>query len=68
VTDEIQEGEEILVKVIEVDGDRIRLSRKAVLREKRGEAGAPESAPPPPRSDERSRAGGGRPHPHRRPR
>jgi polyribonucleotide nucleotidyltransferase len=37
VTDEIQEGEEILVKVIEVDGDRIRLSRKAVLREKRGE-------------------------------
>jgi polyribonucleotide nucleotidyltransferase len=66
VTDEIQEGEEILVKVIEVDGDRIRLSRKAVLREKRGETGAPE--PIPPRSDERSRAGGGRPHPHRRPR
>src|SRR5437867_6857239 len=36
VTDEIREGEEILVKVIDVDGDRIRLSRKAVLREKRG--------------------------------
>jgi polyribonucleotide nucleotidyltransferase len=65
VTDEIQEGEEILVKVIEVDGDRIRLSRKAVLREKRGETGTPE--PLPPRQDERSRAGGGRPQ-HRRPR
>ena len=41
VQDEISEGEEILVKVIEVDGDRIRLSRKAVLREKRIEAGEP---------------------------
>ena len=47
VQDEIQEGEEILVKVIEVDGDRIRLSRKAVLREKRGETGAPEPPPAP---------------------
>jgi len=39
VQDEIHEGEEILVKAIEVDGDRIRLSRKAVLRDKRIEAG-----------------------------
>ncbi|HXH28896.1 MAG TPA: polyribonucleotide nucleotidyltransferase, partial [Candidatus Polarisedimenticolia bacterium] len=39
VKDEIQEGEEILVKVIEVDGDRVRLSRKAVLRERRIERG-----------------------------
>ncbi len=44
VKDEIQEGEEILVKVIEVDGDRVRLSRKAVLIEKRIEAGG--EAPP----------------------
>jgi len=41
VQDEIKEGEEIQVKVIEVDGDRIRLSRKAVLREKRIERGEP---------------------------
>jgi polyribonucleotide nucleotidyltransferase len=41
VQDEIKEGEEILVKVIEVDGDRVRLSRKAVLRDKRIEAGEP---------------------------
>ncbi|HEU4403007.1 MAG TPA: polyribonucleotide nucleotidyltransferase [Candidatus Polarisedimenticolia bacterium] len=44
VQDEIREGEEIPVKVIEVDGDRIRLSRKALLREKRIEKGEP--APP----------------------
>ncbi|PYQ14266.1 MAG: polyribonucleotide nucleotidyltransferase [Acidobacteria bacterium] len=62
VTDEIQEGEEILVKVIDVDGDRIRLSRKAVLREKRGETADVE--PIPPRQVERGRAG----RPHRRPR
>ncbi len=32
---ELNEGDEILVKVIEVSGDRIRLSRKAVLKEKK---------------------------------
>jgi polyribonucleotide nucleotidyltransferase len=63
VTDEIQEGEEVLVKVIDVDGDRIRLSRKAVLREKRGETGGSEP-PPPPRQAESRHAG----RPHRRPR
>ncbi|HEV8336729.1 MAG TPA: polyribonucleotide nucleotidyltransferase [Candidatus Polarisedimenticolia bacterium] len=63
VTDEIQEGEEVLVKVIDVDGDRIRLSRKAVLREKRGETGGAEP-PPPPRQAESRHAG----RPHRRPR
>jgi polyribonucleotide nucleotidyltransferase len=63
VTDEIHEGEEILVKVIDVDGDRTRLSRKAVLREKRGETA--ETEPLPPRQQmERGRAG----RPHRRPR
>jgi polyribonucleotide nucleotidyltransferase len=66
VTDEIKEGEEILVKVLEVDGDRIRLSRKAVLREKREERGEPappdatrESSPPPRRP---FGGGGGRRH------
>ncbi|MFQ5878275.1 MAG: polyribonucleotide nucleotidyltransferase [Acidobacteriota bacterium] len=41
VKDEVREGEEILVKVLDVDGDRIRLSRKALLREKRGERAEP---------------------------
>jgi polyribonucleotide nucleotidyltransferase len=45
VKDEVREGEEILVKVIEVDGDRVRLSRKAVLRDRRIEKG--EAAPEP---------------------
>jgi polyribonucleotide nucleotidyltransferase len=59
VQDEIKEGEEVLVKAIEVDGDRIRLSRKAVLREKRGEA--PE---PLPAAGERGGSSGRRPGGH----
>jgi polyribonucleotide nucleotidyltransferase len=71
VKDEISEGDEILVKVLEVDGDRIRLSRKAVLRERRiaegGEAPAEpaegSAPPPPPRERERGRRPFGRgPH------
>jgi len=46
VKDEVREGEEILVKVIEVDGDRVRLSRKAVLRERRLEEGGSAPAAP----------------------
>jgi polyribonucleotide nucleotidyltransferase len=38
VRDELQEGQQLLVKVINVDpSGKIRLSRKAVLREERGE-------------------------------
>jgi polyribonucleotide nucleotidyltransferase len=61
VKDEIREGEEILLKVIEVNGDRIRLSRKALLREKRGEEGGD----PTPRAEADGRGsgrGGGRRH------
>jgi len=65
VKDEINEGEEIQVKVVETDGDRIRLSRKAVLRDlriERGEEVPPEESPrqsaPPPRRP----FGGGRRH------
>jgi len=35
VRDELKEGDQILVKVLSVDGNKIRLSRKAVLREQR---------------------------------
>jgi hypothetical protein len=51
------------VKVIDVDGDRTRLSRKAVLREKRGETAETEPLPP---RQQMERGRGGRPH--RRPR
>ncbi len=45
VRDELKEGDQILVKVLSIEGNRIRLSRKAILREQRakmegGEAGA----------------------------
>jgi len=43
VRDVLDEGQEVLVKVIEIDGQgRVRVSRKAVLREQRGES--PEAA------------------------
>jgi polyribonucleotide nucleotidyltransferase len=35
VRDELKEGDQVMVKVISVDGNKIRLSRKAVLREAR---------------------------------
>ncbi|MBZ5516590.1 MAG: polyribonucleotide nucleotidyltransferase [Acidobacteriia bacterium] len=40
VRDELKEGDQILVKVISIDGNKIRLSRKAVLRDQRHKAGA----------------------------
>jgi polyribonucleotide nucleotidyltransferase len=44
VRDELHEGQQLLVKVINVDpSGKIRLSRKAVLREERGETGEEES-------------------------
>src|SRR5580693_7221330 len=43
VRDELNEGDQVLVKVLAVDGNRIKLSRKAILKEQRakmqGEAG-----------------------------
>ena len=43
VRDEIDEGDETLVKVIDIDGQgRVRLSRRAVLREKGGQEGSRE--------------------------
>ena len=35
VTDELHEGDQIMVKVLALDGNKIKLSRKAVLREQR---------------------------------
>jgi len=35
VRDELREGDQILVKVLSIDGNKIKLSRKAVLREQR---------------------------------
>ncbi|HUJ39409.1 MAG TPA: S1 RNA-binding domain-containing protein, partial [Candidatus Acidoferrales bacterium] len=46
VRDELKEGDQVLVKVLAIEGNKIRLSRKAILREqrekmKKGGGGAP---------------------------
>ncbi len=53
VKDELREGDQILVKVLSIEGNRIKLSRKAVLREQRAKLGLPEpgqAAPDAPRA------------------
>jgi polyribonucleotide nucleotidyltransferase len=40
IRDELKEGDQLLVKVIAIEGNKIRLSRKAVLREQKANAGA----------------------------
>ena len=48
VRDELKEGDQVLVKVLAVEGNRIKLSRKAILREQRAKiqaAGGGEAAP-----------------------
>ena len=42
IRDELKEGDQILVKVLSVEGNRIRLSRKAVLKEQRAKMGGGE--------------------------
>jgi polyribonucleotide nucleotidyltransferase len=39
VQDELRDGDQILVKVLAIEGNRIKLSRKAVLREQRAKLG-----------------------------
>ena len=45
VRDELKEGDQVLVKCINIEGNKIRLSRKAVLRDQRQKAGATHEAP-----------------------
>ena len=40
VRDELKEGDQVLVKVLSIEGNRIRLSRKAILKEQRAKMGA----------------------------
>jgi len=50
VKDELKEGDQILVKVLALEGNRIRLSRKAILREQRAKmapAGGGDGSPAP---------------------
>jgi polyribonucleotide nucleotidyltransferase len=58
IKDELKEGDQVLVKVLAVEGNRIKLSRKAILKEQRAKmqgSAAPESgdvAPPVPASED----------------
>ncbi|HWY58849.1 MAG TPA: polyribonucleotide nucleotidyltransferase [Terriglobales bacterium] len=45
VRDELKEGDQVLVKVLAVEGNRIRLSRKAILKEQRAKMGGGETGP-----------------------
>jgi polyribonucleotide nucleotidyltransferase len=49
VRDELKEGDQVLVKVLAVEGNRIKLSRKAILKEQRAKMGG---APLPETTDE----------------
>src|ERR1051326_49091 len=42
IRDELKEGDQVLVKVLSVEGNRIRLSRKAILKEQRAKMGGGE--------------------------
>ncbi len=42
VKDELKEGDQVLVKVLAVEGNRIKLSRKAVLKEQRAKLAQPD--------------------------
>jgi polyribonucleotide nucleotidyltransferase len=45
VRDELKEGDQVLVKVLAVEGNRIRLSRKAILKEQRAKMGGGATPP-----------------------
>ena len=53
VKDELKEGDQVLVKVLGIEGNRIKLSRKAILREQRAKmaaangGAAPDASPAP---------------------
>ena len=53
IRDELKEGDQLLVKVIAIEGNKIRLSRKAVLRDQRAKAGPKHDQHPYPEHQEK---------------
>src|SRR5438128_8109879 len=45
IRDELKEGDQVLVKVLAIEGNRIRLSRKPILKEQRAKMGGGEAPP-----------------------
>jgi polyribonucleotide nucleotidyltransferase len=60
IRDELKEGDQVLVKVLSIEGNRIRLSRKAILKEQRAkmEGGTGEPAAPAPAASMTIEGGG----------
>jgi polyribonucleotide nucleotidyltransferase len=58
VHDEMSEGDEILVKVIDIDGDRVRLSRRAVIRDEKANTGQSGGGSPAPKRDDEDKPRG----------
>jgi polyribonucleotide nucleotidyltransferase len=59
IRDELKEGDQVLVKVLAVEGNRIRLSRKAILKEQRAKMGGGGEAAPEPQTASMTIEGGG---------
>ena len=59
IRDELKEGDQVLVKVLAVEGNRIRLSRKAILKEQRAKMGGGEAAVAEPQTTSITIEGGG---------
>ncbi len=62
VSDELNEGDQVLVKCLALEGNRIRLSRRAVLQERRGSFRGRERSSGRDRSSDRDRGPGDKPN------
>jgi len=47
VRDELKEGDQVLVKCLAIEGNKVKLSRKSILKEQREKLGLPLPPPPP---------------------
>ena len=63
VRDELKEGDQVMVKVIGIEGNKVRLSRRAILRDQKEKAGSGAGATP---GGSRGDEGGGGGRPRRR--
>jgi polyribonucleotide nucleotidyltransferase len=68
VKDELREGDQVLVKVLGVEGNRIKLSRKALLKEQRQKLGLPEPGAQGGQAGDIAASGEGEDRPRRQPR
>ncbi|HEY2859114.1 MAG TPA: polyribonucleotide nucleotidyltransferase [Terracidiphilus sp.] len=66
VKDELREGDQVMVKVLAIEGNRIKLSRKALIREQKAKLATTQSDAPPPPAD-KGETGNPPPHEHRHP-